>query len=76
MRLLVRIISQVLNCRRGVEPVAHVQVEPPLQLGEIMAAATVPEFADLPLEFWPGYRHLSSAANEARPQSVTPRALA
>ena len=30
--------------------------EPPLRLGEILAAATVPDFAGLPLELWPGYR--------------------
>jgi len=30
--------------------------EAPLRFGEILAAATVPDFAGLPLEFWPGYR--------------------
>jgi hypothetical protein len=33
-------------------------LESPVRLGEILAASAMPDFAGLPLEFWPGYRQL------------------
>jgi hypothetical protein len=32
--------------------------ESPVRFGEILAASAMPDFAGLPLEFWPGYRQL------------------
>jgi len=58
----------------GAKPLTPVQIDPPLQLGEIMAASTMPGFADLPLEFWPGYRRCSAAV-ESRLKPAAPRAL-
>jgi hypothetical protein len=34
-------------------------MEAPLRPGEVLAAATLPDFGCLPLEFWPGYRRLA-----------------
>jgi hypothetical protein len=39
--------------------------EPPLRFGEVVAAATVPDFANLPLEFWPGYREWAASGRAA-----------
>jgi hypothetical protein len=33
-------------------------LESPVRFGEILAASAMPDFAGLPLEFWPGYRQL------------------
>lgn len=43
------------------------------KFGEIIAALTVPEFAGLPIEYWPGYRHHSAAHYRGRttPHSCT-----
>lgn len=37
-------------------PVRWVGFDTPPRLGEILAASTLPDFAGLPLELWPGYR--------------------
>jgi hypothetical protein len=39
---------------------AYQASEAPLQFGEIIAASTMPDFAGLPLEFWPGYQRATS----------------
>jgi hypothetical protein len=45
------------DTRSGLDPAP----EPPLRFGEILAASAMPDFAGLPLEFWPGYRQVDEA---------------
>jgi hypothetical protein len=40
-----------------------------LRFGEILAAATIPDFAMLPLELWPGYRRIAQTDNRNEPVS-------
>lgn len=37
-------------------PDAACRAETPMRLAEILATAAMPEFGNLPLELWPGYR--------------------
>jgi hypothetical protein len=41
-------------------------LESPLRFGEILAASGMPDFAGLPLEFWPGYRQIDEAYQRTR----------
>jgi len=38
--------------------------EAPPRLGELLAALSIPDFAGLPLEFWPGYRQHAISDHE------------
>jgi len=57
-------ISQRLQPRRAnYVLLSHPAVDMPPQLGEIIAAPTIPDYAGLPIEWWPGYRDYA-ATNE------------
>jgi hypothetical protein len=43
-------------------------LRPLLRLGEILAASSVPDVADLPMELWPGYRDLSASGDDCDPR--------
>lgn len=54
-------------------PYSRSATDKPLRFGEIVAASTIPDFAGLPLELWPGYqRHVpadqSEEENSSSPQ--------
>jgi hypothetical protein len=40
------------------EQASSPRFEPVPRFGEILAALSIPDFAGLPLEYWPGYRHV------------------
>jgi hypothetical protein len=54
------------------------RIEPAPRFGEFLAALSIPDFAGLPLEYWPGYRLVlrerEREAPSAQLRSGTPRA--
>ncbi len=66
MRPLARPIAKLFGYAGDRRSAIHTHdvSEPPMKLAEIAALATVPELAGLPLEFWPGYRHLPHPATD------------
>ena len=49
----------------GFEPVPSSRYEAPLRFSEFLAAASVPDVAGLPIEFWPAYPDLAVIDHEA-----------
>jgi len=78
MKTLAQLVGKF---RRGsgaerMEQASPPQFEPVPRFGEILAALSIPDFAGLPLEYWPGYRHvLSDREREAPSAHLQSRAL-
>jgi hypothetical protein len=70
MPSIVHLMGRMIWKRRQSDTVTvpDTEFEVPLRLGEILAASTIPEFAGLPLELWPGYRN-RAATDEAEDNS-------
>jgi hypothetical protein len=61
LRFLKRVISQRLQPGRAPYAVlSHAAFDTPPRFGEIIAASTIPDFAGLPIEWWPGYRNYAA----------------
>jgi hypothetical protein len=70
MPSIVGLMGRMIRKRRQPEPAAlpvpESEVKP--RFGEILAVSTIPDFAGLPIELWPGYRN-RAAAEEAEEDS-------
>ncbi len=80
MPSIVHLMGRMMRKRRSsreVRPMTRpdTEFEVPLRFGEILAASTIPEFAGLPLELWPGDRNyaVSDEAEDASPCAAQPR---
>jgi len=60
MRALSQLVGKFWRtpCADHVEQASSAQLEPAPSFNEILAALSFPDFAGLPLEYWPGYRHV------------------
>jgi hypothetical protein len=65
-RLFVTLWQRLGRREQHPECLADPALETPPRFGEFLAASTMPEFAGLPLEFWPGYRRQTVSDGEHR----------
>ena len=65
MPSIVRLVGSMIRNRRRSDAVPDVAEDLKLRFGEILAVSTIPDFAGLPLELWPGYRN-RAATEEAK----------
>ena len=63
MPSIVELMGRMMRKRRQSDAPAFPvpELEAKLRLGEILAVSTIPDFAGLPLELWPGYRNRDAA---------------
>jgi hypothetical protein len=76
IRFLRRMIWQRLQPRRANYALSsHGPFDMPPRFGEIIAASTIPDFAGLPIEWWPGYRSYAATneVEDASPWAAQPR---
>lgn len=58
LRLVGRMVRrQPQRCEVDSQSLQHAARDMPPRFGEILAVSTIPDFAGLPLELWPGYRN-------------------
>jgi hypothetical protein len=59
------------------DTVSDTDRETPLRFAEILAASSIPDFAALPLELWPGYhsRATTTESEDDAQRTVQPRAV-
>jgi hypothetical protein len=66
LRFVAKIVRRRLKPHRAsLQSPPHATFDFPMRFGEILAASSIPDFAALPLELWPGYRS-SALADESR----------
>jgi len=65
LHFVAKIVRQRLKQHRAsVQPPPYATFDVPTRFGEILAASSIPDFAAVPLEMWPGYRS-SALTNES-----------
>jgi hypothetical protein len=66
LRFVAKVVCQPLKPHRAsLQSPPHAAFDFPMRFSEILAASSIPDFAALPLELWPGYRS-SAPTNELR----------
>ena len=66
LRFVAKIVRQRLKPHRAtLQSPPHATFDFPMRFSEILAASSIPDFAALPLELWPGYRS-SAPTDELR----------